>query len=872
MRFVSLLGFVSVQVFAATLTIEGPPDPATDPAVDFSVIVDPQGLSLWEPTIEFSGVTGGRIPVYRTQPTATDTRFDYRVDLNGALPGRYSIRAHVFVPNGQPVYVTKDFVWQYLPGDPVLKLNLKDGDTVGPIFWVNATCENCTGITGNVPTRGWVDLNGMTRGSDGRYTLSFVMGRRDGQFGGATTVSILGDNISAAAPADPELPKESQNCSSAGTLLAPILALLWLWRRRAVVALGVTIVGCSAQPPSEIVAPGEGAENVEPLWPARVGWRLNDWRITDARGSLFFLQHIESGGQTYLQDAQGIWLVGTEYTGALQKPLLIAPTKVKKGYSWRSKAPINRPPNLRESLTLSTSDVWQFTVVSAAETTTPWGRRRMWIIDWVGPPRGGVVSTTDGELPRLRGRYAFVEGVGPITALPTLGWPKQIFYGGVSQTGPTPETQFGDVFVQLSNDAQWEAPDAPPDETAVTTVKLDAPIFEKAEFSGGDFSLVLEPNRERLRIDGLGVSYSNTGGFNPEGNTGGVTGYYATATSVCFDVGGGRFDEVDARDCAHGTQVVMSPGGVLHTQLRQGFFGRAGQGIESGRSLRYTGIGVTPESAVVVSAIVGDSSGPSALGGHSGNVMQSDLEGAGCDGRYSGLLEWKGSGFKTLCRGVDIYGVTQSLAIRRLRAFDTSSLRAGFAEYLSTNGPIGIRVEPGLRTVTQVSHHGLLRKLVWEEPGVRFDVLARFEAPADVRLRGAVQLDAETWLVMGTRGASWVELFNADDDDQYSVSSRELSVPPGTLLIWKAKVPVASKAEPLPLETISAGRENSQVQICWPGGAGSLRIGGAGLALQTLTQLTSPHCAAIPAYETADGTNFLAGEAPGLGGFRLLRP
>ncbi len=493
MKHVSLLCLLSAGAFAVpTIVIEGVPARTDAATLDFDVVVTPDGFPDYAPVVEVAGPSA-LTPTLRTTPAADATRFEYRVELAGAMPGRYQVLARTPGPDQQNIYVSEWFVYRFIPAEPVVRSNVKDGDVVGPIFWLSTTCESCGSFS--APPQGWVSLDAFATG-DGRYMLHLGYTATDGTYRPPIELNLRRGPAKVAPPADPEVPREGESCAVAGGAGLPLLALLWLWRRRAAIALGLTLSACPALPPAEVLRAGEGAENTGALWPAHVGWQYGEYRIIDRRsterGDEFFLQHRDSGGQTYLEDDQGIWLVGSEYTGELERPLLVAPKKTKLGASWRTRAKLNTPPNLGELWTLSTSDVWQMSVVANDEVPTPWGRRRLWIIEWVGPPRVGLLPTSIDEdapqtMPRLRGTYAFVEGVGPITFLPNLGWPKESFHGApATLRGDTDTLTFNEVLRQLDDRSTWALPGAvAPDLSDLPQLTLGEPLFQKEAFSAG---------------------------------------------------------------------------------------------------------------------------------------------------------------------------------------------------------------------------------------------------------------------------------------------------------------------------------------------------------------------------------------------------
>ncbi len=308
--------------------------------------------------------------------------------------------------------------------------------------------------------------------------------------------------------------------------------------------------------------------------------------------------------------------------------------------------------------------------------------------------------------------------------------------------------------------------------------------------------------------------------------------------------------------------MVLSPGGALHELPQQFTFGFAGTRIESGRTLGYTSIGLTPAGGVVGSYFVGDDSSAVWLSGLSASVTNDDLVGTGCAGRMSGLLEWKTDRFEPLCRDVDSNGVTTSLRVGARR------LGVGFTDHLDTDGPIALRVEAGARTITTLTPYGLLRRVVWGDAGLRFDELARLTPPKGVRLRGAVQLDDEHWLVMGTRGSSWVERFTAEVGDLYLVTSHEMAATPGTLLLWKVQLTVAPRVAPTQLRalTIAEPSPDEPFRVCWPDGATTLRLG------PVTPSALDERCGELPRFERPDGTFFVSGTAPRVGDFSVMRP
>ena len=86
MRFLcAVVLLLSGQVVAATITIEANlANPVVTNPVDFTVIVDPQGLTDWGSTVEVLGPTSSLQPMLRTPSQAGSTRVDYSVNFTGA--------------------------------------------------------------------------------------------------------------------------------------------------------------------------------------------------------------------------------------------------------------------------------------------------------------------------------------------------------------------------------------------------------------------------------------------------------------------------------------------------------------------------------------------------------------------------------------------------------------------------------------------------------------------------------------------------------------------------------------------------------------------------------------------------------------------
>jgi|GEM_PF-2259417 len=218
---------------------------------------------------------------------------------------------------------------------------------------------------------------------------------------------------------------------------------------------------------TEIVDPGKGPENVEPLWPLVVGERREQHAgvvavpdRTRKFGKTLYRFQGASTVRFYDKTDEGIFSAGSINLGALPRAVLLVPAKVKVGLKWRSYVTGDLP-----SIT---------SVVKSAELKdTIFGKRLVWTIEQTDEVGGTTYSTS------------FAEGRGPVEV------DGDVALSSIVPLDPEPEF--------VTNER-----------LALTPLNGGLPLFPN--FWATQMSAIVDASGQAtIRTGGIMTSYKNTG-------------------------------------------------------------------------------------------------------------------------------------------------------------------------------------------------------------------------------------------------------------------------------------------------------------------------------------------------------------------------